>query len=224
MTIEKALETVPHALLVVVVGRMNPAIHHPAWYRTIDAITKDEEAAAFKRPVMLTPLGASFQFGNYSIQCDQSRWQVSSSRIDAADRIIDLTCKVFEALMHTPMDAFGFNFLAHMPTNKPQVIEALRTGLGLDRLSEPELKMVGQSLTMKVKVEQGTLATTIEPSLQSEGSVYISINREYVVGQILQSPNFKLFDLTPLIRDNFPKAKELAFNQISKIVSAVDGW
>lgn len=92
---------------------MNPAIHHPSWYQAIGAADDASAQKAASQPdmIVLQQL-ARIRLGPLDIQCLPEQWRVSSASERDEGAAIELTVKVFEALNHTPVHAFGLNYIA----------------------------------------------------------------------------------------------------------------
>lgn len=101
----------PAALTVVVVGHMNPAIHHPAWYLAGGSLKPEEsEAVAVRGGVVIVPQFARFETARWRVECFPDRWTISTLVSAAPDEVIEVTCKTFERLCETPVSAFGLNY------------------------------------------------------------------------------------------------------------------
>src|SRR6202030_1678960 len=99
---------------IVVIGLMNPAIHHPSWYQSMQLLDKQEVdyagSASALVPIVLAPQIAQFAVQEFKIVCLSNRWEIQTQRPEAVDRILKVASRVFEILDHTPVNAFGFNF------------------------------------------------------------------------------------------------------------------
>ena len=114
-----------HHQSVVVVGAMNPVIHHPAWYHAMSIITQSELEESLRKPVVVIPQFAQFASDSFSIVCLPDRWQVSCDTADG-ERIVALAKATFEKLYHTPVTAYGVNHNFHAETTK-QILSTLMT-------------------------------------------------------------------------------------------------
>ena len=145
---------------IVVVGKMNPAIHHPMWYQAIGAVDDATAAKAIRLPgVVVTSEVAQLQLDRLQIQCLRDRWSVDAATENEEQRAFSVTSKVFEALEHTPVTAFGLNFTADRtledqtpasvaskklagldvgPANSTAEFESLTLRFALDDLRETE--------------------------------------------------------------------------------------
>lgn len=95
---------------IVVLGAMNPSIHHPSFYLSIGAISKGAAEKALRSPTVLcTPQAARFDLNDISMICMLDRWQISSSNESDLAEITDIAQRVMKTLYHTPVASFGFN-------------------------------------------------------------------------------------------------------------------
>ena len=61
---------------IVIVGSMNPRIHHPAWYEAVKILSAEEASAASL--VACTPMASQFQLPGLNIICLQDRWEIQT--------------------------------------------------------------------------------------------------------------------------------------------------
>ena len=98
---------------IVVAGHMNPAIHHPAWYRELGLISPTEAEKAQERPdLVVSPHLARVVMGPLTVQCLPETWRVSVTSPEDEDRALDLAIRTFGRLDETPIQAFGMNYQA----------------------------------------------------------------------------------------------------------------
>src|SRR5947209_9499838 len=95
---------------IVIVGNMNPRIHHPAWYEAVEVLSREEARVAVASPVMCTPALSQVQFDGLAVLCLQDRWEIQSQDARKLERMLDIAGRTFDTLMHTPIAAFGLNF------------------------------------------------------------------------------------------------------------------
>lgn len=91
---------------------MNPAIHHPQWYRAVDLISESElsQVISVAGAVVIVPQLSHFKLGAIEVQCLQNRWIVKTTERGEIDRIFEVAAAVFRRLGDTPVRAFGVNF------------------------------------------------------------------------------------------------------------------
>lgn len=100
-------ERYAEAASVVLVGRFNPAIFHPAWFIAEELLPADGE-----RDVALdvaSPQFTSFRADWLRLQVDAERFQVSTDDPSAFDALRDLAEGTAKLLRHTPVRAVGIN-------------------------------------------------------------------------------------------------------------------
>src|SRR4029077_17732685 len=120
----------PNFYSIVVVGRMNPAIHHPTWYHYLKLLDENERDFALAAPSMVsTPQINQFVAPAFTIICLPERWEIQTVKHEFVDRILLVASKVFQTLDHTPINAYGFNFHAHRNTSVSNTGEVLSEAL-----------------------------------------------------------------------------------------------
>src|SRR5713101_3086957 len=107
---------------IVVIGHMNPALHHPHWYKEIGAISEHRynEALETENLICTRPL-SNFKAGPLTVTCELEKWQAIAEDETSSDELVNAASKVFIALYHTPITAFGFNFSFQVDASLPQL-------------------------------------------------------------------------------------------------------
>lgn len=211
--------------LIVVVGAMNAAIHHPSWYShpEVGILRPDEAEIAVKGSAILcTAQLAQFEFGSLKITCDPIRWQIYTESGEAVARAIEVAEKTFRILQHTPVTAFGFNFLHHRQTRLPKVnktLSRLVRGLPIGIVSDPN-----ESAAAKLNYQHApgggkVITVQIEPSVNGDEWIYVAINIEYKPFPPGDG-SFRFFNLD--LNDLFAPDREHADRQLQGIVDAVN--
>lgn len=127
---------------------MNPALHHPSWYRNRDLITDVEEKHALEEgDPMLLPLPqpfATFDTGSFRVRCEPGMWEISSSKPNSFNHMIEIAEKLFdETLPHTPVNEAALGFSLTYNLEKARRDRALKllaeNQLFRSGLSEPKL-------------------------------------------------------------------------------------
>ncbi|MDX9971392.1 MAG: hypothetical protein RBU21_00235 [FCB group bacterium] len=173
---------------LVVVGHMNPPIHHPTWYRVAGLISEADEATALALPdTICTSQTSQFNLASINIQCHLNRWQAQSNEATAEKKILDLAADLFDdRLPHTPVTAFGFNFHSDVEgtaVNVPQVLgEAFQRSLQcLDE--EADVKAV--LLMADIESPLGTFRIHVNTSQQGNNVISFVFNYEYQVAKMV---------------------------------------
>lgn len=185
---------------IVILGRMNPAIHHPTWYQYLQLLDQEECDSALAGPSLISsPPVSQFVAPAFTIVCTLDRWQIQTSRFDFMDRMLATASTVFEVLTHTPIGAFGFNFHAHKDvrvSNAGHILGAALTKLPLG-LESPE-DVVGEISVVATEKGHKTIVS-VAPSPLGTNTVWIRFNSHY---DIIAAEGVH-FDLKPLLQEHF---------------------
>jgi len=207
---------------IVIVGSMNPAIHHFGWYQLQEILSPQEaEAASKDTSVICSAQISQFSFGSISISCDTSRWQIQTKDERALSRAVAVAEKTFQILYHTPVSLFGFNFNYHRATRLPKVRNALARlveGLPLALSAGVEEEKAG-----KLNYQHGgggrVIRVSIEPSVRGDNLVYVAVNVEHSA-PVPKEGEFQQWDLK--LEEVFQKDFSDAQGQLAAILQAVD--
>lgn len=199
---------------IVVSGKMNPSIHHPAWYRATDLLTPDETEVAY-RDAMTTAMLSKFSTNQLEIVCDQDLWQATTRSEQHVERIERLARETFRILYHTPVSAFGINCAFHRATIVPHVGRfladlAMRLGLYSEVRDDEE----GSSAALKHtrgRADGAQMNVTIDASIKSSSSIFVYVNMHH---QIIMAQGVP-FDLSPLIEASMQADIARAKEQLS---------
>jgi len=218
---------------ITVAGNMNPAIHHPAWYKIIGALSDVEIAASGAvgdvKPVpeptepsdivqgglfvpsptsgpVLTPAFTAFTAGKLRIVCVQQNWTISTYERETFTRACEVACNVFAALPQTPVSAYGFNFNFHRKVGTANVasrLAQLADAVAFDFLLD---RQGDRSATLHYSLNEGprTLNISLEPSVRGSQIVFVGINAHHPI-VATAGTLFQQFDLEPLLRDHSSK-------------------
>ncbi len=127
-----------NAFSIVVLGVMSPPLHHPLWYADAGILAPPEADQALRSPSFSCTAEASgFAFGAWRVHCARARWWVSTNRVDALDRMLNIAVLTHNRLIDTPVTSFGLNFAHVREVNGPDVPQvlaraALSAPLGLE--------------------------------------------------------------------------------------------
>ncbi len=207
---------------IVVLGAMNPAIHHPGWYQLVGIMTPEEAEEAHKDAAAFSSARVSqFSFGSITVTCDPSRWQVQTNDQKELPRAVSIAEKTFQILYHTPVSVFGLNFMYHRPTKLSKVNNALARlveGLPLE-LSASRNEERAAKLTYEHGAAGRIMRIAIEPSVRGESLVYIGINVDHRQ-PVLTEGEYKQWDLK--LDEHFPRDFADAKRQLASILDAVN--
>ncbi len=179
---------------IVVLGGMNPRIHHPSWYRFVGLFDKEEADLATTSPLTLiiSPL-AQIKTPTLTIRCQDMRWEISTSEQDQVQRIQGITSRLFDDILpHTPVSAAGFNFNYRRATKAPDVAGYLASVLINAPLGLRVDNAVSGELILRRSFDDHTSLVSVQPASDDRRTVLSSYNFEY---QFKHEGSFKLGDV-----------------------------
>lgn len=211
-----------HGYSIVILGSMNPAIHHPAWYETVKALTAEHVKHALSEQFVLVPQLAQFRTPRFEITCDPQRWQAVVSQAESLQAAADLAGIVFDKrLNETPVNAIGVNFNHHIVTDCQDVGRRLYSYLApLNLHHHSESGRAQFSFTRPFR--DAELRCNIEPSTRDPSMLYIGFNAHCVV-QGQEASYFSVKDkLSTLIKELKPEIDSQIKSTINRIFSRVE--
>ncbi len=185
------------ACSIVLLGKFNPAIFHPAWLQSKNIEHQDSSPDG---DLLVHQDVTTFTIDAHTYLIRNDRFQLETRSIPWVS-ILDLVTKIFvEHLPHTPIDAIGVNRTVHFAL--PSISSRIKLGRMLAPV-EPwgdfgrgmdtdELSQTGgiQTLTMRRKTfldGQGfETNVTIEPSVRvrENTAVYMHVNAHHALGDL----------------------------------------
>lgn len=175
---------------LVVVGRHNPAIFFPDWFRRHNLIRPEEAQQAQEQGDaspsqvrMVHPDITVLDFGWMNLQVDRERWVAIASQPDSYEETRDLTLGTFRLLRHTPVKAVGINFSFHYKLAEEdftQFFELLKPNTTWQGLFKDPLpvQLVFQEMAREGPYP-GFTRFQVQPSTQVKHGVFIDINDHY---------------------------------------------
>lgn len=207
---------------VVIAGKMNPPIHHPAWYRAVKILSPEETEVATAAPLICTPMISQFQAGGLAVLCTQERWEIQSQDPKSLDRILEIAGTAFDILQHTPVAAFGLNFHFLRPTGLQEVgkrLAELVNGLPLGRrAAASDSAVIVTTTTLPDRVLQETVSGV--PA--AAGQVRVSYNVHHPI-KAPQPDKISFFELTPLLRAAFQEDYPECLGRAEEVAKALAG-
>jgi len=174
--------SIPRSLYaVVVVGTMNPQIHHPEWYRTHEIINDAELKAAVAANLLSTPFVSQFSIGNppLNISCLAEKWAIQTSAKENWERMLAITTRVFEKLSDISIGAYGLNMQCHLDTDSSNVKSALANAIAGQEIGFPSGNSIRSSVTLTYAEPDGLFTVTVQPSMFGDKTVFVSSNKQY---------------------------------------------
>jgi hypothetical protein len=185
----------PEFCSIVVVGMMNPAIHHPSWYHSMKLLNDKERDSAVAGPLVIMQQVSQFVAPDFGIVCVPNRWEIQTQKVASMDRILDVASRVFEILDHTPVSAFGFNFHFHRETAVERIGDRLaatikRLPLGFQLFDNAE----GQLVITSTRPNQKKVVTVAQ-SVLGTNRAFIGFNFHYEIALTNPPSHFNLTSL-----------------------------
>ncbi len=213
------------ALSIVVVGRFNPAIFHPLWFKQLDVFSDkeiDESTKQFKGVVHRDI--ADFQIDWCRINVTEHRYMVSTKMDPYFERLRKLVYSSFELLSHTPVTALGIN---------PEVDYNIRdkdkwNAFGHRILPKDDWREITCEPGMQeVKVKDKRANSTYEgysmirltPSEKVDFGIYIHMNEHFELGNM--DSTFSTKNLLDVLRDEFDPTIEKWTRAHNHLISLV---
>lgn len=183
---------------LVVAGAMNPRIHHPSWYRAIDAISKDAEQLALSDgETIVMETHAQFKTAEYRIGCELDKWIMESSELGAEKQLAKMARIVFDDKLHeTPVSAFGLNKTMHVETLCENVGERLSIGIAGANLGVEDFgASAGTFEVQRVRKDGCRMKFQVQPSTHDNRFVFGYLNYHYEISTQQENMHFSLGDL-----------------------------
>ncbi len=185
---------------IVVAGAMNPALHHPGWYKSQNFIDQQEQDSAVTAlPLVTTPQFSNFVAPEFTIVCLPDRWEIQTVKSQAMDRILSVACAVFEALQHTPVGAYGFNFITNREVGVPKPGQSLAEALARLPFGFSATEDTEGEISFTTKGEKQRITLAVSKSLLGDSLALIRFNAHHEI----TAPKDTIFDLTPMLRRDF---------------------
>jgi hypothetical protein len=205
---------------IVLIGGMNPRIHHPSWYRLVNLFGDEEAEQGIRTPsTFITPLMSQIQTPKLTIACQDNRWEIRTSDPGQVQRIQDITSMLFdEILPHTPLMAAGFNFTYRKATAASDVGLYVATVLSRAPLGLKADHAMSGEVILRRSFNEHTALVNVQPVADEKQAALISHNFEY------QFKDEGFFKLGEIIARRYGADKSESEEQTALIVDAIDRW
>lgn len=210
---------------LVILGSMNPPLHHPQWYQFIGELTEAETTESLGREFLILPQLAQFDAGSFQVTCDPQRWQITTSDAGAVDRILRVATSVFDKrLVETPVSAVGINVHIHTATmvNVAVAINRMISRLPFGFTADPNGSGKVSFLESRPKTEiseNARLRWEIEPSARGHTLAYVGASLEL---RLSATPGLSRFSLHELVAPKLPVLQAEARAKTTEIVEAIN--
>jgi hypothetical protein len=196
---------------VVIVGSMNPAIHHPRWYLAAGLLSEgevteaeshgrgavEEEQDAGSSALWCTENYSQFTAGAFRVVCFQQNWTIMTIDRASFERARDVCAGVFKTLHHTPISAYGFNFAFHEETGAESVGRILAEKMPIEVSERGPNDFARFHYHSRRNGDEVTIA--LEPSMKGPKKLFVGINTSHQIKET------GLFDLSPMLLSDFAK-------------------
>lgn len=200
---------------VVVLGRFNPTIFQPEWFRRHALLPEAEIAAAMEeRRVLVSGEATVVQFDSLSLIVQGERWQLATAQPDWFGDLGAIARSIFDKLPHTPIEVVGLNYTGDFEVAPSRTVEKLMARwvpleeLGTVMGSEPQV-----AGTVRASWEGYTASVTLEPSrkLKNKG---LFINQNYERRELRSAD-----DLIEILDGDWQKFRERAESVVQTILA-----
>lgn len=181
---------------IVAVGAFNPAIFHPAWFKTNKILPSAEVDVALERPragpgegaqpgLVVSREATQVRFESMLLLVTPERWELSTERPDWKKDLGPIVSSVFETLGHTPVKLLGFNVIVNQGVRSPEaVMNRWAPVSALARVVGDENPEVAMKVGAMVRGSWSgyRVAVAMEPSTKLEDrGVFVSQNFEKTI-------------------------------------------
>jgi len=207
---------------IVIIGDMNPRIHHPSWYKLRNIIDEKDASFAIERnDLVCTPPLSQFVTPNSQINCRQDRWEILTERKENSSLILDITKKTFKRLHETPINAYGFNFIFQRKTSCSDVGKILSDLVHTMQIGIPDVAG-SASITYRWKKSIRMTTITINPIKDNESMLYLAVNMHYNIPDLVSTPSPSHFDLDELVSKHFLNDEKEAYEIVNNIINSFE--
>lgn len=206
---------------IVVLGAMNPRIHHPMWYRLVGLITPEEADAAISLPGLLTtPHFSQFESNSFILVCQDDRWEIRTSDPGQLKRLHEIFVKVFDDILpHTPVSVVGFNFMFSRATRSNDVGSLLAKCILATPLGLNDSEVTGGEVVLRRVDNDRTALVSVKAVPEEPGALFVANNYEY---RIKASEAFQNFKLADVLSGRYEIDRLDAAEQTASILEAVN--
>lgn len=208
----------PYDFSIVVLGAMNPRLHHPIWYKQQRLIDDAELNQSLTKEMICLAEASQFTAAGMYISCNLDRWDIRTTDLALRPRILEIARTIFDtSLPETPSGLFAFNNDFHRMTeltDVKRILGELVAG-GCFGLS-PEVLSGAMFFTVAVP-DGGEMRIRIDPSPQGPDFVSVKVNANHPV----KVPPGR-FNLGPLLDKFYESDYQMAARYAEDIVKSLN--
>jgi hypothetical protein len=200
---------------VVVLGRMNPGIHHPYLYESENLLSEQERKAALEKDFVFLPQLTQFRTGPFQLFCDPSSWQLTTSDVAQSRRVLEMSSLLFDKILsHTPVNAVGLNFHVHRLTGLSNVGEYLGDQLARLDLKLPQDQGCSGQFRYTCPIEGAQLRMDMQPSALGDQLVHLAFNAH--IPFVRERPEH--FDIGKFASDVYDRVQPIIDARVDAII------
>lgn len=199
----QAAMPVPENYSIVIIGSMNPMLHHPSFYRRVGIITAAEETASLEGNLTCTRQVTQLDIKGVRVMCLPDRYQVATPDAARSDQVVDVASRAMDALPHTPVAVFGINIdrvrhtaLPSVPARFAELARTLPLGFRGGADASSAFKYVSNA---EVQDARRRVTVVLNPVDDDPHALQVKCNFNYEM-----HPTTDMFDLGAMIRERFP--------------------
>lgn len=204
---------------LVIVGAMNPPIHHPSWYKNAGLISPDVEAIAIQQAVV-TPQIAQFKTSDFKLTCVPDRWIIEATNLESIEWVVLLGIRAFDDKLHeTPINALGLNLAFHRKVGG-LAKESLARKVEATRIVRQDIGICSASIQFEVLESGKTVKVRVEPSGHKEDCVLVSFNFHHDTRDFVDSTgHFKVSDV--ISKESLARERSVANTLVDQIIASI---
>jgi hypothetical protein len=168
---------------VVVLGKFNPSIFHPAWFARFNLLPEQEAGQA--KEILVTDELTKFRTDWFELQVTRTRFVAMSDDPSASVSLRDLVASTFSLLEHTHFSALGMNRELHYQVESEEQWHHFGHFLVPKKVWEQYVENPGmRSLTIEGRrsgTPEARIQHKIEPSVRFHPGVFFSMNEHYAI-------------------------------------------
>ncbi|MCW7483229.1 hypothetical protein [Leptospira kanakyensis] len=202
---------------IVIIGNMNPMIHHPSWYNYREIITNEDLELSLKNGSICTPDLSSLNFKNFNINCQINRWDINCSNLNFLNDIINVTAKTFKLLFETPISALGINLNSHILLDQKNIDSViLQSFIKQDFLNELE-NPASAKILITIPHENFEVNLSVEKSSLYRNHLLINRNFNFILKNLIGA-EYKEFNLGDILSSYIAECINISEKLEAKIV------
>jgi hypothetical protein len=220
----EAAKTSENKFSIVITGYMDPRLHHPTWYRIIEAINESEQKEALSQNIVIVPTLSQFNVPEFKVVCTTTTWEISTTEAQHRPRILQTAKLVFKKLYETPASYYGMNTDLERETARQNINHDLADMMALTGLGLVGKDYRSASISFSTTDEPCTTNIEIRASRHTPSFVFMGQNTQYRLNSPdrLSSPEY--FDIGEKLEAHFDTDYQSALEAMDRIVKGLNDF